>query len=134
MLFWRLVAVAVDCVERAPEGGQGFGGGGYDLVVAVGVGVFTEPRTPRFAVGFIGFFVDNEVGEGGGFIDAVEFAQAVHFRAGDLGDLRFVGVEPGHGFGYGAVPANFAEGGDYGLRAGKGGTASNVVFADSDGR
>src|ERR1700730_1876619 len=70
---------------------------------------------------FVGFFVDSEVGQGGGLFHAVEFAQAVDLGAGNFGDLRFISVERGDGFGYGTVAANFAERGDYGLCPGRAG-------------
>ncbi len=122
----------VDGVKGAPERGQGLFGGGDGFVVAAGFGMFVEPGAPRFAVGFVGFFVDGEVGQRGGFVDSVEFAETVDFGAGDFRNLRFVGVERGDGFGDGAIAANFAEGGDDGLRAGKRGAAGDVVFADSE--
>src|SRR5713226_5349976 len=124
----------VDGVKGAPERGQGLFGGGDGFVVAAGVGMFVEPGAPRFAVGFVGFFVDGEVGQRGGFVDSVEFAEAVDFGAGDFGNLRFVGVKRGHGISDGAIAADFAEGGYDVLRTGESGAASDVVFADSDGR
>jgi len=77
--------------------------------------VLIEPGAPGFAMGFVRFFVDCEVGQSGRLFDAVEFAQAVNFGARDFGDLRFVGVEGGDSFGYRTVAANFAESGDYGF-------------------
>src|SRR3981081_4310730 len=81
---------------------------------------------------FVGFFVDGEVGESCGLVDAVKLAQAVDLRAGDFGNLPFVGVKRGHGFGYGAIAADFAEGSDYVLRARQGGAAGDVVLAKPD--
>src|SRR5271170_153553 len=95
-------------VEGAPEGVQGFVGGGQNFGVIFG-GVFRKPVAPGGAVGFVGFFVNFEVRQGLGLGDVVESFQTVNLGGGDFGDLGFVGVEGGHGFGNGAVAANFAE-------------------------
>src|SRR5271170_5772206 len=122
----------VDGVEGAPEGVQGFVGGGQDFGV-VFVGVFEEPVAPGGAVGFVGFFVDFKVGQGFRLIEGVEIFEAIDFRGGDFGNLGFVGVEGGYGFRDGAVAADFAEGLDDVLRAGQGGAVGDVVFADAEG-
>jgi hypothetical protein len=92
-------------VERAPQGVESFLGGGDDFVVAA-FGVFFEPGAPGGAMKLVGLFVDSEIGESFGTVDAVELFQAVDLGGRDFGDLGFIGVEGGDGFRHRAVPAD----------------------------
>ncbi len=60
----------------------------------------------------------SEIGKACGLVDAIELFQAIDFGGGDFGNLRFVGVKSGDGFGYRTIANDFTEGFDDGLRAG----------------